>query len=68
MLLLGGQYDFEAEPETSQKTLFDLLGTSPARKRHRIIQNAGHIPPRLDVIREVLDWLDRYFGPARRQG
>ena len=31
-----------------------------------IFENAGHIPPRIDVIREVNDWLDRYLGPAAR--
>jgi eukaryotic-like serine/threonine-protein kinase len=68
VLLLGGQYDFEAQPETSLKTLFDLLGTRPEHKRYRIIENAGHVPPRIEVVREVLDWLDRYLGPIARRG
>jgi eukaryotic-like serine/threonine-protein kinase len=68
VLVLGGQYDFEAQPDTSLKSLFDLLGTPPEHKRYRIIENAGHVPPRIDVIREVLDWLDRYFGPIARRG
>lgn len=38
------------------------------RKQYKIIENAGHVPARIEVIREVLDWLDRYFGPIARRG
>ena len=39
--------------------------------RHRIVQSDpredGHGAfPRPDAIRESLDWLDKYLGPARR--
>jgi hypothetical protein len=27
-----------------------------------IFENAGHVPPRIGVIREVLQWLDKYLG------
>jgi eukaryotic-like serine/threonine-protein kinase len=64
VLQLGGRFDFRFPPETSQQPLFDLLGTPAAKKRHVIFENAGHVPPRIDVIREVLDWLDRYLGPV----
>jgi hypothetical protein len=26
--------------------------------------NSGHALPRIDTIREVLAWLDRYLGPV----
>lgn len=29
-----------------------------------IFENARHVPPRLEAIREILDWLDRYLGPV----
>jgi len=64
VLLLGGRYDFDFPAETSQKRLFDLLGTPSQHKRHVIFENAGHVPPRIDVIREVIGWLDRYLGPV----
>ena len=53
---------------TSQQPLFRTLGTPAAKKRH-VILDSGHVPPWPDVVRETLDWLDRYLGPvARRDG
>jgi serine/threonine protein kinase len=39
-------------------------GTDPAHKRHYLSQ-ASHAVPRNELIRETLDWLDRYMGPVR---
>lgn len=64
VLLLGGRYDFVLPLETSQKPLFALLGTPPADKHHSIF-DAGHIPPRNLMIKETLDWLDKYLGPVK---
>jgi hypothetical protein len=64
--LLGGQFDFNYPVETAQKPLINLLGTPAEHKRHVIFEGAGHVPPRIDVIREALDWLDRYLGPVMR--
>lgn len=50
--------------ETSQAPLFQLLGTPAEDKRHVVFEDAGHVPPRIAVIREILDWLDRYLGPV----
>jgi serine/threonine protein kinase len=66
VLLLGGRFDFVFPVETSQKPLFNLLGTPMDQKRHVVFEGAGHVPPRIGVIREVLDWLDRYLGPVVR--
>ena len=38
-----------------------MLGTPPQHKRHVIFEDAGHVPPRIGVIREVLQWLDKYL-------
>ena len=38
-----------------------MLGTPPLQKRHVILKDAGHVPPRIGVIREVLQWLDKYL-------
>jgi pimeloyl-ACP methyl ester carboxylesterase/predicted Ser/Thr protein kinase len=63
-LMLSGRYDFTFPVDTSQKVLFKLVGTAPEHKRYVLFDNAGHVPPRLDVMREILDWLDRYLGPV----
>jgi eukaryotic-like serine/threonine-protein kinase len=66
VLLLGGRNDFYYPVETSQVPLFKLLGTPAEQKRHVVFEGAGHVPPRIELIREVLDWLDRYLGPVGR--
>ena len=66
VLMLGGRYDFIFPVETSQKPLFNLFATPAEHKRLVIFESAGHVPPRIYLIREVLDWLDRYLGPVRR--
>ena len=48
---------------TSQRPLFRLLGTPEADKKH-VLFESGHVPPFPDVVRETLDWLDRYLGPV----
>jgi hypothetical protein len=32
-------------------------------KKH-VLFESGHVPPFPDVVRETLDWLDRYLGPV----
>ena len=66
VLLLAGRYDYNFPVETSQKPFMDLLGTPDKDKRH-VVFEAGHLPlPRSEVIRETLEWLDRYQGPVVR--
>jgi hypothetical protein len=40
------------------------LGTPEKDKRH-VVFESGHVPPADMLIKEVLDWLDRYLGPVR---
>ena len=61
-LILNGELDFFFPLETSQRPLFDLLGT-PAEHKKRLVFQGGHSVPRTDMIRESLAWLDRYLGP-----
>lgn len=42
--------------------MYDLLGTGPDHKRHRTFDNTGHILPHVPMVRETVDWLDRYLG------
>jgi dipeptidyl aminopeptidase/acylaminoacyl peptidase len=67
-LMINGPDDFILPLETSQRPLFALLGAEDADKRHALLPG-GHIPSdRRDIIREVLDWLDRYLGPVGTEG
>ena len=64
-LLLGGRQDLAHPLETAQKPFFQLLGTPEKDKRHYVFEG-GHIAPRIEpIIKEILDWLDRYLGPVR---
>jgi dienelactone hydrolase len=60
-LMLNGELDFFFPVETSQKPMFELLGTAEEDKRYRVYPG-GHSAPRVEVIRETLGWLDRYLG------
>jgi len=61
VLMINGRYDFDVPYNTRQLPLFRLLGTPLKDKRHAVV-NTGHLPPRDEIIKETLDWLDRYLG------
>jgi formylglycine-generating enzyme required for sulfatase activity/dienelactone hydrolase len=63
VLMLNGRDDFMRPVETSQLPLFRMLGAPEKDKRH-VLYDAGHSPPRLPAIKEILEWLDRYLGPV----
>jgi dienelactone hydrolase len=66
VLMMGGRHDYVFPFETSQKPMFDRLGT-PAEHKRQVIFNTGHGGfPRAEVIREVQAWLDRYLGPVQK--
>ena len=62
-LILNGELDFFFPAETSQRPMFELLGTPPADKK-RLVFPGGHSVPRTEMIKESLEWLDRYLGPV----
>jgi dienelactone hydrolase len=64
ILMLNGKYDFDTPLNTSQKPLFRWLGTAASDKR-MVVFDAGHIVPRNEMIKESLDWMDRYLGPVK---
>ena len=64
VLMLNGRYDYYFPVETSQDPMFDLLGTPPERKRH-VVAEGSHYVPLPVLMRETMDWLDRYLGPVR---
>jgi dienelactone hydrolase len=62
-LMLNGELDFFFPAETSQRPMFELLGT-PAQHKKRLVFPGGHSVPRTEMIKESLAWLDRYLGPV----
>lgn len=49
--------------ESSQKPLFQLLGTPAENKRH-VLFDMSHAPPRNRAAKESLNRLDEYLGPV----
>jgi len=63
-LMINGRYDTSYPYETTQKPMFDLLGTPDEHKELKLYET-DHIPPRIEFIKEILIWLDRYLGPVK---
>jgi dienelactone hydrolase len=61
VLMLNGTVDFILPVESAQEPLLQLLGTPAEHKRH-VLFEAGHAPPRIELITHLLDWLDTYLG------
>jgi len=64
VLVLNGRYDFVFPEKTLQALFFEALGT-PAEHKRRVVYETGHNLPRNEMIRETLDWLDKYLGPVK---
>lgn len=64
-LLIGGRYDFIGPVETSQLPLLRLLGAADEHKRLALFETGHVVYPGPEMIKEVLDWFDRYLGPVR---
>ncbi|MFZ0200110.1 MAG: hypothetical protein WB523_03265 [Candidatus Sulfotelmatobacter sp.] len=64
LLMLNGRFDFIFPTGTSQEPMFRALGTPQEHKR-RVVYDTGHDIPRVDMIKETLDWLDHYLGPVK---
>ena len=68
LLMINGRSDFESPIESEIEPMFALQGAPDEHKR-LVILDGGHVPesPNL-LIREVLDWLDKYLGPVEAGG
>jgi formylglycine-generating enzyme required for sulfatase activity/dienelactone hydrolase len=62
VLMLNGQYDYFGPRAISQEPLFRLLGTPTTDKRH-VMYETSHTLPRNEMIKEAVNWMDRYWGP-----
>jgi dienelactone hydrolase len=65
VLMLNGKYDFTFPLETAVKPMFDLLGTPEEHKVLKIYET-DHFVPKNEMIKETLNWLDKYFGPINK--
>ncbi len=66
-LMINARDDFVFPVQESQVPMFRLLGAPEKDKRHVVLEG-GHIPLQLhEVIKEALDWLDRYLGPVKKR-
>jgi eukaryotic-like serine/threonine-protein kinase len=63
-LMLNGRYDFYFPVQSNQEPLYRLLGSKKVEKKH-LIYETGHNIPRNELIKEVLNWLDKYLGPVQ---
>ena len=62
VLMLNGRYDHFFPSESSSLPFFNLLGTPIADKR-QVLFDTGHlIPSRSSLVRETVEWLDKYQG------
>ncbi|MEO8465487.1 MAG: hypothetical protein ABI640_09125 [Gammaproteobacteria bacterium] len=65
VLMVNGRMDHILPYATSQKALFDLLGSEASAKAH-VVYEGGHFAYQRNlVIRNVSDWFDRYLGAVR---
>jgi len=63
-LMLNGRYDMIFPLETNVRPAFKLLGT-PEKDKKLVVYGTDHYVPKKELIKESLDWLDRYFGPVK---
>ena len=64
LLMINGRHDFSS-PLEAQQRMFQLFGTAPDRKKHVVLEG-GHVPNDMrSVLRETLDWFDKYLGPVK---
>ena len=47
-----------------QLPMFELFGSPDGQKR-RVVYDTGHNIPRPELIKESLDWLDKYLGKTQ---
>jgi dipeptidyl aminopeptidase/acylaminoacyl peptidase len=63
-LMLNGKYDMTFPYETTVKPFFNLLGT-PEKDKNLVVYETDHSVPKSEMIKETLNWLDRYLGPVK---
>jgi pimeloyl-ACP methyl ester carboxylesterase len=64
-LMLNGRYDFFYPIDCCQESMFRSLG-APSDQKRRVLYETGHNVPRAELIKETLNWLDKYLGPVNQ--
>jgi dipeptidyl aminopeptidase/acylaminoacyl peptidase len=64
VLIVNGRNDFIFPLEVSQRPLYRFLGTPEKDKRLALLEGGHAQPNSKEMIRETLDWFDRYLGPV----
>jgi hypothetical protein len=64
VLMLNGRYDYYYPTASSQEPHFNLLGT-PAEHKRRVVYESSHMIPRNETIKEVVNWMEKYWGANR---
>jgi hypothetical protein len=60
---VNGRYDATFSYTEAQAPMFRMLGTSPADKKHVVLEAAHDATThRSTLVHEVLAWLDKYLG------
>ena len=63
VLMVNGRYDATFPYESAQVPLFRMIGTAAANKRHVVFDTPHDVRlRRTELVREVLDWYDKYLG------
>ena len=67
ILMLNGDEDFIFPLQTTQRPLYEGLGTPTADKKHVLFPGGHEISStmRSQIIQEVVGWLDKYLGRMR---
>jgi serine/threonine protein kinase/formylglycine-generating enzyme required for sulfatase activity/dienelactone hydrolase len=66
VLMVNGRYDYVFSVERAQEPLFRALGAPDADKKHVVLDTPHEIVQQKDqMVKVVLDWLDKYLGPVR---
>jgi eukaryotic-like serine/threonine-protein kinase len=65
VLMLNGKYDFLFPLKSTVKPFFENIGT-PGKDKRLVIYDTDHYVPYNEMTKEMLSWLDKYFGSAKR--
>jgi serine/threonine protein kinase/dienelactone hydrolase len=66
VLMVNGKEDFVFPYATSQRPMYEFLGTPEAHKKHQVYPGGHGLLGlfRKQIQENVIDWLDRYLGPV----
>jgi eukaryotic-like serine/threonine-protein kinase len=62
-LMLNGKYDPVFPLEATVRPMFHFLG-APSKDKKLVVYETDHSLPQNEIIKETLDWLDKYLGPS----